>query len=243
MDNEYHVFDYYIELLDGSKNSKLFSVFKRVWQKFINFFTQVDTKNSLNTLIDAKNSYNTLKNNIPDVEEVFKNIIIKNKDMLNNVADKLFDKNINEEYIFEGGKWSTIFNRVKKGFIPSATFYPTLKIFEQFAEMLQGKKGLTDFSLQVGPEETIVIIGACFIYLLFKTIKEMIVYKKEEKLKVEKKEKEKEKTYERIHKVVDPVKEKFWSQEQMDQWIQQKLWSQDQLEQLIEKKIAEKFSA
>ncbi|OQB40852.1 MAG: hypothetical protein BWY04_01171 [candidate division CPR1 bacterium ADurb.Bin160] len=186
--------------------------------------------------------YNKAKELFPniDFDEIANRVILNNKQDVVDIVNKssysegFLQNQINKFKAPSQVDRKELFNKVKKGFIPSATFYPTLKLFEQFFKVIEGQINLSQIQLHLSSTEMLTIMSAVFIYLFTKTIKDANELL-ENKIAKEKSEiNNKEKTYKRINKVLDS---RLWSQEQMDEWLQQKLWSPEQLDALISEKI------
>lgn len=234
-------YENYLELTMGNFSIML----KNQWNKFIAFFK---TKNEavyddyfqrkVNELKEIEDDYQSFLNLI---EKVTKEVIKNNKQ---EISHKLINEEENEINIPKP-KFSDIkkevMKRISKGFVPSATFYPAFKLFEQFFLILNKEIKISEFNINLNSSEMLAITSFIFIYFFYKLVKETYILKKEI---VEKKLKEIEhdKTRkEQIKKRVKKVEQKLWTQEQMDEWLQQKLWSPEELERMIDMKLKEKL--
>lgn len=233
-------FDAYLENSLG-----IFSKLKLFWNKTLAFFK---TKNpaiyddeferKVNSLKQSEESHQELLNII---EAITKKVIESNKEEIS--LNLINESDESDEFVpptFKDVR-KEVFKKVSKGFIPSATFYPAYKMFQQFFMILNKEIEFKDISINLNSSELMAIISFIFVYFFYKLIKETYVIKKEmteKKLKEFEHEKlRKQQIKERVKK----VEQKLWSKEQMDKWIQDRLWSPEELERLIEMKINQKI--
>lgn len=230
-------FEVYVELANNPLNKK----FKNLYNKVMSFF-KTKQEDFYEIMVDRqRKKLYELTTDAPKIIEIIekatKEIIERNK---SNISQQL----INEEGEFNpsiSDIKKDLIQRVSKGFIPSATFYPAFKMFEQFFMILRKEITLNQINFNLNSNELLAICSSIFIYLFYKIVKESYVLKKEYVAKKIKEKEEKEKIKQRIKKNVDKeLNKKLWSQEQMDEWLKQKLWSPQELERMIENKMKEK---
>lgn len=216
-------FEEYVEGAFTQRVKKIFNfdLIKPIWFKTIGLVKTNKIDHN-----ELKSDYDKVKSFIPDIDSLAKNVFMANKNEMKTSLDSTFNENIKETILAPTAiKTKDLFNRVKKGFIPSATFYPTLKLIEQFVYLVSGKKEFHEMKLSLTNEEIIAILCASFIYLFYKTIKEANELINERVKKQRDDEQMREKTYSRINKVLG-----------------QTLWSQEQLEQLISNQIEKQMN-
>lgn len=228
-------FDEYVEGAFTQRVKKIFNfdLIKPIWFKTIGLVktNRIDHN-------ELKSDYDKVKSFIPDIDSLAKDVFMSNKNEMKTSLDSTFNENIKETILAPTAiKTKDLFNRVKKGFIPSATFYPTLKLIEQFVYLVSGKKEFHEMKLSLTNEEIIAILCASFIYLFYKTIKEANELINERVKKQRDEEQLREKTYSRINKVLGQT---LWSQEQLEQLISNQIEKQiGRKEQLVQEALVD----
>jgi len=237
--NQKNDYDNYLESIVSNFLSNTISKAK---SKLVQMFSKGDAEliydDAINSIKEKfPNDYNVILNKLQAVSEI---VLSKNKDDIASLFQTMFAES--DEVIVDEPKFSEIkkevFQRVSKGFVPSAMFYPVLKMFEEIMKILNGDKELQNISFNLNSVEIASIVGAFIMFTAFKLVKETYKAKKEYvKLKTKELEHEKirkQQIKERINKEFD---KKLWKKEEMDEWISQKLWSPDELEKLIDERI------
>jgi hypothetical protein len=230
-------FELYVELASNPLHGK----FKNTFNKVLAFFR---TKQEEFYDIMAERQRQKLYQITTDAPKIIEIIEKITKQIINQNKKELSVQLINEEEIqppsvFEIKK--ELAEKISKGFIPSATFYPAFKMFEQFFMLLRKEIKFNEITLNLNSNELLSICAFIFIYVFYKIIKESYVIKKEYVAKKIKEREEKKKIKERINKELNrELDKKIWKKEDMDEWLNQKLWSPEELERMIEKKMKEK---
>lgn len=229
----------YLEAIYYERFDALPNLIKSIWYKTIGL-VKIRSNNAENF---TQSQYEIAKEKFPNInfEKIARAIMLNNKqETVDIVNQSMYSEGFISDKIerFKAPAKvdkKELFDKVKKGFIPSATFYPTLKLFEQFFKVIEGQIDPSQIQLHLSSTEMLTILSATFIYLFSKTIKDANELLESKMAKMKAEESNREKTYNRINKVLD---NKLWTPEQMDEWINQKLWSPEQLDALISEKVA-----